>query len=125
MLKKLIHKGGQKVGKGTYWDIRSGHRVSVEHEAVLPGDDSKRYIKAPVIVVLMFGPALGLLYAVFLPFIGIAMTLSLAARKVSGGLANAAAKSVSFGWRPVEAYLTGRKKKKTAPEKKTDNKSDR
>jgi len=30
------------------------------------------------------------------------------------------AQSVSFGWRPIEAYLTGRKKQKEAREKKEE-----
>jgi hypothetical protein len=53
---------------------------------------------------------LGLVYAIFLPFIGIAMTIALLARKAAEGGAHAA----SFSWRPVEAYLAGRKSRKAA-----------
>jgi len=67
---------------------------------------------------LMAAPVIGLVFAVFLPFIGIAMTLGLIGRKLVEGLASAAAGSVSFGWRPIEAYLAGRKMKKEAREKK-------
>jgi hypothetical protein len=34
------------------------------------------------------------------------------------GVASAAAGSVSFGWRPIEAYLAGKKRKKEARAKK-------
>jgi len=35
-------------------------------------------------------------------------------------VASAAAGSMSFGWRPVEAYLAGKKRKNEAREKKGD-----
>jgi hypothetical protein len=78
------------------------------------------YIKAPAAMAIAAGPLLGLVFAVFLPFIGIAMTLSLVGRKIVETVTDAAASSMSFGWRPVEAYLAGRKRKKEAREKKAD-----
>mgnify|MGYP000506707398 CR=1 FL=1 len=48
------------------------------------------------------------------------MTLGLVVRKVAEGVVTASAGSVSFGWRPIEAYLAGRKRKKEAREKKSD-----
>ena len=71
-----------------------------------------------VAVMLMAAPVIGLLFAVFLPFIGIAMTLSLIGRKLAGGVVSAAAGSMSFGWRPIEAYLAGKKRKNEARAKK-------
>ena len=100
----MVRKGGHKTEKGTYWNIRSGEKVVLEQEGMLPG--SGTYIKAPTAVVLLAGPVLGLLYAIFLPFIAIAMTVGVIARKA----AEAGAHAASFGWRPVEAYLAGRKK---------------
>lgn len=114
----MFYKGGHKTGKGTYWNVMNGRRVEIEQEGILPGDEKAIYIKAPVVVMLMAAPVLGLLFAVFLPFIGIAMTLSLAAKKLVGSAAGATAKSFSFGWRPVEAYLAGKKRKKAAKETK-------
>lgn len=121
MLQKLIHRAGHRAGKGAYWDISSGQRVALDREGILPGGPTTRYIRAHGAVVLLLGPVLGLLYAVFLPFIGIAMTLSLVAKKISRGLSSAAAGSVSFGWRPVEAYLTGRKRRTVPEEKRSKN----
>jgi fructose-1,6-bisphosphatase/inositol monophosphatase family enzyme len=104
--------GGNKAGKGTYWNLMTGQRVELEQEGMLPGDEKARYIKASGAVVLLLGPVLGLLFAVFLPFIGIAMAVTLAGKKVAAVVADLAARSMSFGWRPVESYLGGKQKRK-------------
>ena len=116
----MLTKGGQKVPTGTYWNMANGERVDLEQEGVLPGSGNDLYIKAPAAMAIAAGPVLGLVFAVFLPFIGIAMTLGLAGRKLGEAVSDAAAGSMSFGWRPIEAYLAGRKRKKEAREKKTD-----
>jgi fructose-1,6-bisphosphatase/inositol monophosphatase family enzyme len=104
--------GGNKAGKGTYWNFMTGQRVELEQEGMLPGDEKARYIKASGAVVLLLGPVLGLLFAVFLPFIGIAMAVTLAGKKVAAVVSDLAARSMSFGWRPVESYLGGKQKRK-------------
>ncbi len=119
----MLNKGGHKVAAGTYWNLANGNRVNMEQEGVLPGDGKARYLKAPVAVMLVAAPVIGLVFAVFLPFIGIAMTLSLIGKKLVDGVASAAAGSMSFGWRPIEAYLAGRKQKKAAREKKISKKA--
>jgi hypothetical protein len=53
-------------------------------------------------------PFIGLAYVVMLPF-SFALALAMAVGK---GLSKLAGPSVSFGWRPVEAYLAGKKKRK-------------
>jgi hypothetical protein len=116
----MLNNGGQTAKAGTYWNLSNGSRVQMEQEGVLPGSGTTRYIKAPVAVMLMAAPVIGLIFAVFLPFIGIAMTLSLIGKKLVDGVASAAAGSMSFGWRPIEAYLAGRKRNKEAREKKSD-----
>jgi hypothetical protein len=72
---------------------------------------------------LAAAPILGLLFAVFLPFIGIVMSVAQAGRKVAEGVTSATAGSMSFGWRPIESYLAGRKRKKEAREKKQEKQS--
>ena len=119
----MLNKGGNTVAAGTYWNMANGSRIDMHVEGVLPGGKETRYVKAPATVMLMAAPILGLLFAVFLPFIGIAMAVQVAARKIGGGLREAAAASTSFAWRPIEAYLTGRKRKKAAREKKSEKKS--
>ena len=109
----MLNHGGQTVKAGTYWDLENGNRVQMDQEDALPGSEQTRYIKAPAAVMLMAAPIIGLVFAVFLPFIGIAMTLNLIGKKLVEGFVSAAAGSVSFGWRPIEAYLLGRKGKKS------------
>jgi hypothetical protein len=114
----MLNNGGHTVKAGTYWNITNGSRVQMDQEGALPGSEKTRYIKAPVVVMLMAAPIIGLVFAVFLPFIGIAMTLNLIGKKLVEGVVSAAAGSVSFGWRPIEAYLAGRRTKKEARAKK-------
>ncbi len=113
----LIWKGGQQAVTGTYWDITTGDRLSIKDQDMLPGDSSTKYIKAPIAVVLLLGPVFGLIFAIFLPFIGIAMALSFVGKKiVSAGrtavqrMANSAVKNIFFAWKPLQAYLAGRQK---------------
>ena len=117
----MLNKGGHTVKAGTYWNLANGNRVQMEQEGVLPGSGTTRYIKAPVAVMLMAAPVIGLVFAVFLPFIGIAMTVTLVGKKLANTVTEAAAGSMSFGWRPIEAYLAGgRKRTKEARKKKSD-----
>jgi len=116
----MLNKGGHTVTAGTYWNLADGNRVDMDQEGVLPGKGNEMYIKAPAAAALAAGPVIGLIFAVFLPFIGIAMTLGLVGRKLAEGVVSAAAGSVSFGWRPIEAYLAGRKRKNETREKKAD-----
>jgi hypothetical protein len=113
----LIWKGGQQAVTGTYWDISTGDRLSIKDHDSLPGDESTTYIKASSAVVLLFGPVFGLIFAIFLPFIGIAMALSFVGKKVviagkSAGrrMADSAVKNIFFAWKPLQAYLAGRQK---------------
>jgi hypothetical protein len=107
----LTYRGGHKVQKGTYWNLARGERFDVAGEGVLPGDHGALFVKMSTAGVLLAGPVLGLLYAVFLPFIGIAMTLILVGRKLVSGVVQVAVKSTSFGWRPIESYLDGKQRR--------------
>jgi len=59
---------------------------------------------------LILGPIIGLAYVIFLPFIGLAMIAVLTLRRLGGGLVSLVRTIAAFGWRPMEAYLSGRKK---------------
>lgn len=109
---RIINRSGETVGKGNYWNFATGDRVHMDVKGVLPGRPGDTYYKAPPAVILAVGPVLGLIYAVFLPFIGIAMLLKIAARKVFGGAVETAWKGATFSWKPSEAYLAGKKAKK-------------
>ncbi len=107
----LTYKGGSSVGKGTYWELANGHRIDVASEAVLLGDGRAKYLRMSTVVMLAVGPVIGLLYAILMPLIGMVTVAGLAVRAIAGGLYDLAARSISFGWRPGSAYLTGKKKK--------------
>jgi hypothetical protein len=109
------YKTGNRVGKGTYWDLSNGQRIDVEQEAILSGNASATYFRMPAGVMLLAGPVIGLFYVLSLPFIGIATIASLATGKVVSGVLSLMGKSLSFGWRPGEAYLSGKKKSKKEP----------
>ena len=108
----LRHNGGDRVGKGTYWNLTNGERVDIKDEGTLPGDANKTFYKMPAAAIVVAAPALGLLYAAFLPFIGIAMLVKLVGQKAGGGVMEMVHGSASFGFRPSESYLAGKKKGK-------------
>ena len=119
----LKERGGNKVGKGTYWNFNTGERIDISQEGVLPGDSRTTYFRLPATGILLMGPILGLLYAAFLPFIGIAMLVKVVMQKVAGGAFSSARTTASFGWRPSESYLAGKKKGKEKTEDKTEGES--
>lgn len=108
----LTYKTGQKVGKGTYWDLASGQRVDVLEDAVLSGGGAASYIRMSPGAMLVSGPVIGLIYSILMPFIGIGSIVVIAGTRLLTGVYNVAVKSVSFGWKPGNAYLSGKKKKK-------------
>jgi len=122
----LKYNGGNRVGKGTYWNLTNGERIDIRDEGILPGDARKAYYRMPAAAIIVAGPVLGLMYALFLPFIGIAMVVKLVGQKVGGGVMEMVHGSASFGWRPSESYLTGRKKeaKKDEASKETEEKEE-
>ncbi|MCL5022604.1 MAG: hypothetical protein M1497_04415 [Nitrospirae bacterium] len=63
---------------------------------------------------IVAAPFIGLAYVVVLPF-AFAFTLATTVLKSILGLAR---RSIAFGWRPMEAYLAGKRKRRT--EKKED-----
>ena len=98
----LTYKGGNKVGKGTYWDLASGRRIDVVSEGVLAG--TATYVRMSSAVML----PVGFFAALAIGAVNLAMK----------GVASIAGKSMTFEWRPVEAYLAGRKKKEKKDGKK-------
>jgi hypothetical protein len=109
VMARLRYKGGERVKGGNYWNYDTGERVTVGADGILPGDSAATYVKVHPALVLMAGPFLGLLYAAFLPFIGIAMVMKVMASRLFGGVRKEAPKVATFDWRPTEAYLAGKK----------------
>ena len=94
------HTGSNEVKAGFYWNLRKWEMVTLSGAGgTLPGTADDRYLKVPIVAFLFIAPVMGGLYAFFLPFIGFV---------------------VSPQWRPGEAYMAGKRARKTkaaAPEK--------
>jgi hypothetical protein len=103
--------GGQEVGMGTYWESRTGRMVEMKKEGILPGNLESKYSRIPFAILFLYAVVSGGLYIVFLPVTIIAVSLYLLGRRVFGGVLGQLRTSVSFGWRPTEAYLAGKNKK--------------
>lgn len=106
--------GGHQVGVGTYWNMKSGRLVEMKGDGVLPGEQSAVYYKIPFTLLFLWGIFSGGLYIVFLPVTIIVMSFYLLGRRVFGGVFGQVRTSISFGWRPTEAYLAGKNRKKKA-----------
>jgi len=61
-------------------------------------------------IMMVGGSFVGLLYVLLLPFAWIVAALVIIAKQLVGGLVSKS--HSSFGWRPVESYLAGRRNKK-------------
>ena len=104
--------GGNSVPGGYYlsksnWEIfpiaRDGER--------LPGPASEHYVKVPTAAAFLVTPVLGGLMVVFLPFIGLYLTAKAAMSPIAGmfrGSAKDLAATVTPGWAPGAAHLTGK-----------------
>jgi hypothetical protein len=107
----LKFHGEDRVGKGTYWNLTNGERVDIIDEGILPGTGKKAFYRMPAAAIIVAAPVIGLAYAAFLPFIGIAMLLKLVGQKIGSGARDAVLGKAHFGWRPSESYLAGKKRK--------------
>lgn len=101
---KLYYKQGNVVEQGTFWGVSTGNRYDIVQATELVENS----IKAHILLVLGLAPIIGLVFAVFLPLIGILMTGKFIAEKVFEKVSVAS----QFSWSPVMAYLTGKRNKK-------------
>jgi hypothetical protein len=104
--------GGSSVPGGYYWNPRHGSLTPVREDGDrLPGTPADRYVRIHWLAALLLAPIVGGLYVVLLPFIGFAMLLQWAFRKLTGSARQGArdlAATVAPGWRPGEVHMTGR-----------------
>jgi hypothetical protein len=105
------YHGGSQVGAGFYWNVAAWTIETIGKEGdLLPGGAEHRYVKLPMLLVLALAPMMGGLYVIFLPCIGFAMVLALAARKTLEALTRLCAglmATLSPAWLPGVAYFAG------------------
>jgi hypothetical protein len=116
MMTKRI--GGTAAKNGFYWNLGKWEMTLVPKQGgMLPGDASDKYLKVPVVALLVMAPLMGAAYAMFLPFIGFAMLFTFLGKKaLAMGRSEAVgvAATMTSNWRPGEAYLAGGQKKRPA-----------
>ena len=105
---RIKHRGGEAGTKGNYWNFSNGDRISMDSSGVLPGDNTAIYYKANPLIVLAAGPILGLIYAAFLPFIGLAIVGKTVFTKLFGRTMEGLPRVATFNWSPSSAYLAGK-----------------
>ncbi len=105
------YNGNQQAKAGFYFDMDSWHVVTLSGEGgMLPGTSETRYLRLPLPVLLVAAPLMGAAFAMFLPFIGIALVLDFVARKawkVAREAVHGSVVAVSPRTRTGEAYFTG------------------
>ena len=68
----------EHVESGVYFEPRRLRFRNMDEPGELP-DDGGRYLRVPLLFMVVVGPVLGLAYAIFLPFIGFAALTWMAA----------------------------------------------
>lgn len=108
---KIQRKGGEKAKAGTYWDASSGERVRLEKAGALPGDSSRIYLRFHPAAMLIVGPVMGLLYAIFMPLAAILMVIWAALDKLVSSLIEVLPRAADFIRRRSEELLTARSRR--------------
>jgi hypothetical protein len=106
------YAGGTQARSGYYIDPSSFTFTSVASDgAKLPGGAEARWMRVPVMLVMVAAPVLGGLFVVAFPFIGFGVAVHAVGRKLGLG-ARAGAKEIAATvappWAPGEAHLTGK-----------------
>jgi hypothetical protein len=102
---------GTKASRGYYFNTKTWtlHPVSVDGET-LPGAANETYLRIPLLLAFTVAPLMGAAFLMFLPFIGFYLALHAAFRPVARLFRRSAteiAATMSPGWTPGEAHLTG------------------
>ena len=78
------YTGGDTVKAGFYWNRGAwGAELIPAEGGALPGDGTTRYTRVPWPALLVIAPVMGGAFAMFLPFIGIALLVQFAWRGVT------------------------------------------
>ncbi len=105
------YEGGTAVPAGYYWNPRRWSFTTVGRDGErLPRGPGERYVRVHGAVALLAAPIVGGIFVVLLPFVGFAMLLQVLFGRLFGSAREGArdlAATLTPGWRPGEAHLTG------------------
>jgi hypothetical protein len=115
------HGGDETAKSGYYFNSATWTITAVARDGDrLPAGPGTHHA-VPVAVALLATPVLGLAFLLFLPFIGLLLTLEAAVSPIAGlvhGTAGTMAATMSPGWQPGEAHLTGKRGEHASAEEK-------
>jgi hypothetical protein len=120
--------GSDQVKAGFYLNLNSWAVTTISGKGgQLPGGTTEVFYRVPTPALLVFAPLMGALFAIFLPFIGIAMVVKYAAERAAVGardLTHSMVATASPAWRPGTAHLTGEPAGKAKTDAKKDESAD-
>lgn len=84
------HNGGDVVPPGFYWNLKQWEaQIVPKPGAGLKGEPTSRYLRMPLVALLVVAPLMGAVYAFFLPFIGFALVIAYLVRGINGRIKGA------------------------------------
>jgi len=105
------YAGGTAVKRGYYIDGRSFEFTNIQKDGgTLPPGAERRWLRVPTLLVIAVAPALGGLFVMTLPFVGIGVVVYEIAKRLAPGAkagAREIAATVTPAWVPGEAHLAG------------------
>jgi hypothetical protein len=115
------YKSGSAVPSGYYLNVSQWSVVPVAADGGALPEGKGEWRSIPTVAALALVPILGATFLMFLPFIGFAMLFQAAAAPVFRGFRTSAADlaaTVTPGWQPGEAHLTGKSPENAGVEEK-------
>ncbi len=113
--------------------VEPGYYLSTSHWAFanvgptvapLAGEAGEQFVKVPFALALLLAPVAGLLFVMFLPFIGVALAVGVVGKKLGQKLTGGAAQVAAVVQPPMAtgaAYLTGEKPAEKPSEKTAEH----
>ncbi len=113
-------KGGASVRSGYYWNPRHWTLIPVANDGeTLAGSPEEMFLRVPLPLALALVPLMGALFVFFLPALGFILLFQAVGLKVVGLFKRSAgelAATITPGWQPGEAHLTGKRAEKKGEE---------
>ena len=105
------YESGSTVRSGYYLDAASWHLAPIANDGDRLPAGRGRWMRVPTPLAVALAPVLGAAFVVFLPVIGILVTLQAMASAMASSFHRSAtdsAATVTPGWQTGEAHFTGR-----------------